>query len=244
MPRLVIDINTADLDVARALIEATRHLNPVYKFGLTFIYIHGVAGIKALGLSGQQVMLDLKAVDTPNTVSTALRAVFDSIRPTLVTLYPDDSGRHVDAVRELVDKEGIGARLLMVTVLTTTGESRLADYQKTLEGEIFQAGHTTLKGLVLGRACVAKKYGAHGIVCSVRELGMIRTNLSWPGMASATPGIRFQWATWVKSGDDQARTATLRQAIQAKAGYVVIGRPISGALNVREAATLISTQLN
>jgi orotidine-5'-phosphate decarboxylase len=53
-----------------------------------------------------------------------------------------------------------------------------------------------------------------------------------------TPGVRH-----AQVSDDQARTATPRQALAAGADYLVIGRPITGAKDPNQAAAEIFASL-
>jgi orotidine-5'-phosphate decarboxylase len=58
-------------------------------------------------------------------------------------------------------------------------------------------------------------------------------------LLSITPGIRLS-----DSGDDQSRVMTPKQAIELGANYLVIGRPITGAIDISEALNTIYQSIN
>jgi orotidine-5'-phosphate decarboxylase len=87
-------------------------------------------------------------------------------------------------------------------------------------------------------ATVATKAGLRGLVCSPQEVVKLRQTIP-PAMQLVTPGIR----TGAEKADDQKRTLTPKEAIQAGANWLVIGRPIYAAENPRAAAEKILESL-
>jgi orotidine-5'-phosphate decarboxylase len=86
---------------------------------------------------------------------------------------------------------------------------------------------------VARRAQQAQAAGARGLVCSPSEIAMV-AGLA-PKLAIVTPGIR-------PAGDaagDQKRVMTPAEAIGAGASHLVIGRPITAAVDPRKAAEAI-----
>lgn len=75
-------------------------------------------------------------------------------------------------------------------------------------------------------AALAKGGGIDGIVCSPREAAEMRELLG-PDALIVTPGVRPAGAEL----GDQSRVATPAAAISAGASHLVIGRPITGALD-------------
>jgi orotidine-5'-phosphate decarboxylase len=76
------------------------------------------------------------------------------------------------------------------------------------------------------------------LVCSPLEIADLREILP-AHIQLVTPGIR----TGAEKADDQKRTLTPREAIQAGASWLVIGRPIYAAENPRAAAEKILSSL-
>lgn len=101
--------------------------------------------------------------------------------------------------------------LIGVTVLTSMAEKELMDFGL----------HKTLKDQVLTLAKRALEVGLNGVVASAQEAKGIRWTCG-EGFLIVTPGIRPRG----KETDDQQRTATPQEAIQAGADYLVVGRPI------------------
>jgi orotidine-5'-phosphate decarboxylase len=87
-------------------------------------------------------------------------------------------------------------------------------------------------------ALLAARSGLRGLVCSPLELAALRQMLP-ASMQLVTPGIR----TGAEKADDQKRTLTPREAMQAGASWLVIGRPIYAAINPRAAAENILASL-
>ncbi len=117
---------------------------------------------------------------------------------------------------------------LGVTVLTSLDRAALAR----------EVGVTaSVPAHVLALAERAREAGLDGCVASPLEIRMLRLALGarW---VIVTPGIRP-----VERGDDQVRVATPRQARDAGADYLVVGRPITAAADPAAAAREIFKQL-
>jgi len=78
----------------------------------------------------------------------------------------------------------------------------------------------------------------HGLVCSAEEASMLRS-LVGPGMLLVTPGIRPAGA----AVGDQKRVMTPVAAINAGADYLVVGRPITEAVDPQQAAAGIVSEI-
>jgi orotidine-5'-phosphate decarboxylase len=126
-----------------------------------------------------------------------------------------------DAAKSL----GLTAPLVLgVTVLTSSNNETLAEI----------GCETDTEKQVLRLAQLAVKSGLRGLVCSPLEIVTLRKILP-PHIQLVTPGIR----TGAEKTDDQKRTLSPREAIQAGANWLVIGRPIYAAENPRAAAEKI-----
>ena len=118
--------------------------------------------------------------------------------------------------------------VLGVTVLTSQDSNTLAEL----------GGETDVAKQVERLALLAAKSGLRGLVCSPLEIAALRRILP-PEIQLVTPGIR----TGAEKADDQKRTLTPREAIQAGASWLVIGRPITAAADPRAAAESILNSL-
>jgi orotidine-5'-phosphate decarboxylase len=83
---------------------------------------------------------------------------------------------------------------------------------------------------VLRLARLGIENGVDGLVCSPHEIKTLRAEFG-DKIKIVVPGIRPNWS----EPDDQKRFMTPREAIDAGADYLVIGRPITAHKNPREA---------
>ncbi len=118
--------------------------------------------------------------------------------------------------------------VLGVTLLTSLSDSDLE--------EVGIAGNVLSGVLRLG--ALARAAGCGGLVASAHEARELRKALG-EGFAIVTPGVRPSGA----AAGDQARVVTPKDAIQAGATYLVVGRPILGAPNPAKAAQEIQDEI-
>ena len=88
-------------------------------------------------------------------------------------------------------------------------------------------------------AALTKQAGLDGVVASPHEIDAIRVRCG-DDFLIVTPGIRTGLAA---PGDDQVRTRSAREAMDAGASYLVIGRPILRAPDPAAAARDIAESL-
>jgi orotidine-5'-phosphate decarboxylase len=125
-------------------------------------------------------------------------------------------------------RAGTGLRILAVTVLTSYDDADIA-----------AAGYDfTVSELAAERAAQARDIGVDGLVCSAREVEMLRP-IAGQGMVLVTPGIRPPSA----DPDDQKRIMTPSAAIMAGADYLVVGRPVIAAEDPKAAAEAIVDEI-
>jgi hypothetical protein len=88
------------------------------------------------------------------------------------------------------------------------------------------------------RAALGIECGIHGLVASPHEVKRLRQEFG-SKIKIVTPGIRPNWS---KAGD-QKRVMAPREALDAGANYLVIGRPIVADPNPRKALAKILDEL-
>lgn len=200
-----------DVDTRESAMIAVHRIEacPCFKVGLQLFTRCGPDIVETIRAAGKQVFLDLKFHDIPNTVAQAARAAAD-LGADFVTLHAAGGRKMIAAAREAV--EGTRTRLLAVTVLTSLDDTAV----RTEIGLNESAEDAAVR-----YASMAVASGAHGVVCSPREINRIRETVG-QGALIVVPGVRPVWA----NQDDQARTLTPREAAAAGADYVVVGRPI------------------
>jgi len=179
--------------------------------------------------------LDLKYHDIPNTVVSAVRS---AVRLGVQMLNIHCIGGRkmmetvVTEVRRESDRVGGNKPLLLgVTVLTSMSEE---DLKSDLLVQV------PLKDYVVHLATLAQKCGMDGVVCSPKEIELLRKNCG-PDFKLVTPGIRPAWAA---EQHDQQRIMTPNAALAAGADYIVIGRPIIGAQEPERAAERVLQELH
>jgi len=119
-------------------------------------------------------------------------------------------------------------RVLAVTVLTSLDDADLA--------QIGAVG--PVRDLAVKRAQLAITAGCAGVVASPHEIAAIRA-IAPSGFLIVTPGVRPAGA----EAGDQKRVMTARQAREAGADLVVVGRPLRDASDPAAAARAIVAEL-
>ena len=225
MAGLIVALDTADAEQAAAWAGAVAPHCGILKLGLQFVLAQGLAGVR--GVLPRPVFLDLKLHDIPNTVAGAVKAILPS-RPAMLTVHAGGGGAMLAAARRAADTADQPPILLAVTVLTSLDTSALH--------ATGVAGGPRQQALRLAR--LAMDAGADGLVCSAQEAPMLRDALgSHPILV--VPGIRQVGAGL----DDQARAVTPREAVEAGADWIVVGRPITGSADPAAAAAAIASEI-
>ena len=224
MAGLIAALDTADPAQAVAWADQLAPHCGMLKLGLEFFLAAGPGGVR--GVMQRPVFLDLKLHDIPNTVAGAVRAVLP-LRPCMLTLHAGGGGAMIEAARRAAEGQDRPI-LLAVTVLTSLDSSAL--HATGVAGGPRQQ--------VLRLARLALSAGADGMVCSAHEAAMLRDALG-AGPVLVVPGIRPAGA----DTGDQARTMTPRQAVDAGADWIVVGRPITGSADPAAAAAAIAAEI-
>ncbi len=220
-------LDTSDLATAEKLADALKDEVYGFKVGLEFFLAHGIAGYNAIASRGLPIFLDLKLHDIPNTVAGAVNSLLP-LKPAFITLHTSGGAAMMRAAVEAAAKAGSDRpKILGVTVLTSLDKDDLA--------AIGQEADTSNQVMRLGK--LAMECGVDGCVCSAEEILHMRT-VAGNKFVLMVPGIRPSWA----DAHDQKRTLTPRQAYDAGASFLVIGRPITKAVDPAEAARRIAAE--
>jgi orotidine-5'-phosphate decarboxylase len=224
--RLVVAVDTADIQHAVALAGAVLPFCGMYKLGLEFFAAHGAVGVSAF--TQRPICLDLKLHDIPNTVSRAVRALLP-LKPRILTIHAAGGTAMVEAARR-ASETGSSDRplLLAITVLTSLTGADLS--------AMGISGAPATQALRLAQ--LALRAGADGLVCSPLEVAALRDAIG-PEPLLLVPGIRPKGS----SPSDQARFMTPREAIDAGADWIVVGRPVTSHADPGGAARTIVEQL-
>jgi orotidine-5'-phosphate decarboxylase len=229
MNHIFCALDTSDLKVAEKLADSLKEEVAGFKIGLEFFLAHGEAGYKAIASRGLPIFLDLKLHDIPNTVAGAVAALLP-LQPAYITIHASGGCAMMRAAAFAAARAPAPLRpkLLAVTVLTSLDGVDLAAIGQDVD----------TSGQVMRLGKLAKECGVDGCICSAEEILHLRA-VAGNDFILMVPGIRPTWA----DADDQKRTLTPRQAYDAGASYLVIGRPITQADDPVEAARRISAEL-
>ena len=217
---LILALDRPDAAAALALAAAIPELRWV-KVGLELFSAAGPQVVAQLRERGLKVFLDLKFHDIPATMAGACRSAA-RLGAELITVH-GCAGSEALAAAQAGAMEGAGAAglasptLLAVTVLTSWDPQGFAK-----ELAIDEA----IEDYVPRLARLAASAGIGGCVCSPLEVAALRAAHPAP-FALVTPGIRPAGAPL----GDQQRVMTPAQALAAGASQLVIGRPISAAID-------------
>ena len=216
----------ADLPLgeARALYTTLKPFVAVVKVGLSLFVEHGPEALEAFRAQGARLFLDLKLHDIPNTVElAAARAA--ALGVSFLTVHASGGAA---MLRAAVQGAGAGAArvgLPVPVVLAVTALTSLDDATVSALGF-----GPSAPAMATRLAQVAASAGVGGLVCSPRELPLLRGQ--YPQLFLCTPGIRPLGAAL----GDQARTETPEAAIRAGADLLVVGRPLHESPDVVAAA--------
>jgi orotidine-5'-phosphate decarboxylase len=225
--RAIVAADVPDLQRAIALVDTLGDLCDFYKVGSELFTAAGPEGVMRLRDRGLDVFLDLKLHDIPNTVRAAARNAA-RLGVSLLTVHAAGGTAMISAAVEGV---AMGScEVLAVTVLTSLTDHELST--------IWNREVATLDDEVLRLARLAQSAGAHGIVCSAHEVVRVRAELG-PQFRILVPGIRLPDGT----ANDQSRVSTPREAVDAGADYIVLGRAVTAASDPRDAMVRVREML-
>ena len=181
----------------------TKNVKIGYKFGLELL--NSKDGRKFVSsLKNEITFGDYKISDIPNTCSLTIKAVKD-LKFNYITIHINSGLEALKASKKVSGK----TKLVGVTILTSLDNKALK-----------QIGFSKdLKKVVLHQAKLAHKAKLDAIVCSAREVKIVKKVFK---KEIITPGIRLN-----SRRDDQKRVLSPYEAYKNGADWLVIGRDIT-----------------
>ena len=197
------------------------------KLGSEFFTAHGPVGVNKVKEFGLPIFLDLKLYDIPNTVRKTLSNIL-SLEPEFTTVHISGGSEMLNECVKLKDELGSSTNLIGVTMLTSFNNELMHEIglQKTVSENV-----KNLSGL-------AQKCKLDGVVCSPLEIDMIKT-IYGNKLKLIVRGIREN----TNNSNDQKRTLSAKEAINAGADIIVVGRPIVESDSPADAAASILKSL-
>ena len=222
-PKIFCAIDTDDLDRACALSAQIAPVTGGIKLGLEFFNNFGPQGIGRVlkACPEAQLFIDLKFHDIPNTVAGAVRGICRNFAPAYLNVHSAGGRAMMDAAKDACGRD---TKLLAVTILTSLDASAI--------DEIGYGANVAAQ--VERMALLTKNSGLDGVVCSAHEIARLRS-VCGDDFALMVPGIRPEGS----AQGDQKRVMTPKQALDAGATHLVIGRPITAADDPARAAEVI-----
>lgn len=220
---IAVALDAPDLHTLQQWSQSAAPFVDVLKVGLEVYLRDAGDAIAAVKKTDCKLFLDLKLHDIPNTVAGAARSVA-RFEPDFLTVHASGGAAMIEAAAKALPQTKITA----VTILTSLSEADLKAIG--FQGNAIDA--------VTRLAALSVDAGARAIVCSPQEVAAVRAIVP-SDIVLITPGVR------PAGGDlgDQVRVATPQQAIADGADIVVIGRPITGAADIADAAKTIAESL-
>ena len=205
--KIFIACDSTNVSKIKEIIKKTKtsKLKIGYKFGLEFLNSkNGRTFVSKL--KNQITFGDYKFSDIPNTCSSAIKAIKD-LQFNYCTIHISSGLEALRAAKKVSRK----TKLVGVTILTSLDNKALKEI----------GFNKDVKKLVYHQAKLANKAKLDAIVCSAKEVKIVRKIFK---KEIITPGIRFNSKY---STNDQRRVLTPKQAYKNGSDWLVIGRPIT-----------------
>ena len=207
---LAVDVNS--LKMAKSLVSDLKDYIGGVKLGMEFFNSFGPKGVKEISNFGVPIFLDLKLHDIPITVYKTVKSLMD-LNVAIINVH-SSGGKDMmkAAVRARNEYKASSTKIIAVTVLTSLDDQDLNEIGFINESQ----------DLVLKLAKLTKESGLDGIVCSAKEIALIKNNIG-KDFTLVVPGIRLN----NENLNDQKRVMSPGDAIKEGADLLVIGRPIT-----------------
>ena len=210
---IIVAVDETQLENFQNVVDSLDSDLCMIKIGSVSFNAFGHQAISYASNKGFKIFLDLKLHDIPNTVKKSIKGLV-SLPIDMMTIHTSGGLEMMKAAKNAVD--GTDIKIFGVTALTS-----LSDEDTSL---IFKRTAAEQVNTMLD---LAEQAGIDGVVCSPHELSLVTKRES---LLSITPGIRPK-----DSNDDQNRVMTPKDALKQGANFLVIGRPITEAKNIKEA---------
>ncbi|HEY3661371.1 MAG TPA: orotidine-5'-phosphate decarboxylase [Candidatus Udaeobacter sp.] len=223
--KIIVALDVATKQKALDLVEQLRADISFFKIGLQLYTAEGPEIVRAVLATGAKVWLDLKLYDIPNTVARGVDSA-SILGVQMLTIHLSGGS---EMIRAATAARANDLLVLGVTVLTSSTEQTLREIGIT----------NGVEEQVLRLARLGAAAGIDGVVASPHEIKILRREFG-ERFKIAVQGIRPSWA----EPGDQKRFLTPREAFEAGADFIGIGRPITRHQNPREAVARILDELH
>ena len=210
MNKIILALDTTDdhqaLEITKKIVDKIFTI----KLGLEFFNANGKSGIQKFNNIGvNNLMLDLKLKDIPQTVYKAIKAL-DDIKFGFLTIHAQGGKAMIEKAKEAASEIKSQPKILMVTILTSLNDNDLK-IMGNGSGVMQQVEHF---------AKIAKEMGV-GVVCSGHEAKTVRKILG-SKLQIFSPGVRMP----NDNRDDQQRVCTPLESIKNGSDKIIMGRSL------------------
>ena len=227
MNKIIIALDTANLEEAINVTKKIKDKIFTVKLGLEFFNAHGKNGIKEFNKIGiSNLMLDLKLKDIPETVYKAIKAL-DNIEFSYLTIHGQGGKKLIESAKKAASEIKSKPKIMMVTILTSLSDSDLKDI----------GSDSTVIEQVKKLAKIAEEMKV-GIVCSGHEAKIVRKIIG-QNLLIFTPGIRMN----EDGKNDQKRVCTPAESIKNGANKIIMGRSLTKG-NIEKNIGKVSNSIN
>jgi len=211
--KIIIALDVSSRDDAVGLAKKLTGAVGMFKVGSQLFTACGPDIVREIVAGGGKVFLDLKFNDIPNTV---VHAAIEAARlgVSMMTVHASGGRTMLETVsKELQNKFGNNRPAVVAVTILTSLDTRA----------LFEIGwELPVEEHVQRLALLAQDCGMDGVVCSPREIQLLRKCVD-RNFKIVTPGIRMP----DQSVNDQQRIATPHDAIAGGADYIVVGRAVT-----------------
>ena len=210
---IIVAVDESNIDSFKRVIDSLDNNLCMVKIGSVSFNALGHQVILYAANKGFDIFLDLKLHDIPNTVKKSIEGLV-SLPIKMLTIHTSGGKQMMQAAMQAVERSNI--KVFGVTALTSLSD---VDTNQIYKRDAVDQVEAMLD--------LAEESGIDGVVCSPHELHLVAARES---LLSITPGIRLR-----DSNDDQSRVMTPKEAIDLGANYIVVGRPITEAQDIKDA---------
>ena len=208
--KLIIALDFASLDDVKNIVKDIDPDQSMVKVGLQLYVSEGKKVLDYLSEKGFEIFLDLKLHDIPNTVRKTIKEI-SNFNVSMTTI-------HLQGGRDMIEaslENSLGTKIIGVSILTSLNDTDMNEIYGSHFNDQFNRAIN-----------LAKSTEVDGIVCSPKELIQLKDL----NKIKIVPGIRNE-----VTNDDQKRTMSASEAYKNGADFIVVGRPITKADNIKEA---------
>jgi len=224
--KIILALDTTNLEEAINITKKIKDKIFTVKIGLEFFNANGKEGIKKFNKLGiNNLMLDLKLKDIPETVYKAIKAL-DDIEFGFLTIHGQGGKLMIERAKKAASEIKSKPSIMMVTILTALDDKDLKDM-----------GIDNTVGKQVEKLAKIAKDTNIGVVCSGHEAKIVRKIIG-NELLIFTPGIRMD----SENSDDQKRVCTPLESIKNGADAVIMGRGLIKG-NLEENLSKVSNSL-